>query len=132
MNKHRVELIVAAAIVAAFGWSAASADETLAPASGPQAKTEYWMMDHSPADAKAMRLMTQPGSQTTRTSKTQEKVEYWAMDHSPADIKAMQRMDKKPKSPQGKTEYSMMGHSAGDVKAMRGMKGPERVVTVGE
>jgi hypothetical protein len=130
MNKHRVELIVAAAILAAFGWSAASADETLAPASGKQAKTEYWMMDHSPADAKAMRLMTKPGSQTAPTSTA--KVEYWAMDHSPADIKAMQRMDKKPKNPQVKTEYSLMGHSAGDMKAMRGMKGPEKVVTVGE
>jgi len=131
MNKHRVESIVAAAIFAAFGWSAAGADEALAPTSGQQAKTEYWMMDHSPADAKAMRLMNKPGSQTAPTSKA--KVEYWAMDHSPADIKAMQRMDtKKANSPQGKTEYSLMGHSSGDVKAMRGMKGPEKVVTVGE
>ena len=89
-------------------------------------------MDHSPADAKAMRLMPKPGSQTAQTSKEKEKVEYWAMDHSPADAKAMQRMDKnKPeaKNQQGKTEYSMMGHSPADAKAMRGMKAPEKVVT---
>jgi hypothetical protein len=135
MNKHRVESIVAAAILAAVGWSAVAADESLAPASGKQATTEYWMMDHSPADAKAMRLMTKPGSQTAQTSTAREKVEYLKMDHSPADAKAMQRMgNKKPetKNQQGKTEYSMMGHSSADMKAMRGMKGPEKVVTVGE
>jgi len=131
MNKHRIESIVAAAILAAAGWSAVAADEALAPASGQQAKTEYWMMDHSPADAKAMRLMSKPGSQAAPASKA--KVEYWAMDHSPADAKSMQRMDtKKAKSPQGKTEYSLMDHSRADVKAMRGMKGPEKVITVGE
>src|SRR5512136_2952459 len=124
MNKHRVESIVAAAILAAFGWS-----QAVAQTSGEQAKTEYWMMDHSPADAKGMRLM-KAGS--TTSSASTGKVEYWAMDHSPADIKAMQRMDKKPKAKQGKTEYSLMDHSRGDVKAMRGMKGPEKVVTVGE
>lgn len=132
MNKYRVESVVAAAIFAAVGWSAVAADEALAQASGEQAKTEYWMMDHSPADPKAMRLMPAAGSQTAQTSKA--KVEYFAMDHSPADPKAMQRMDKKPvaKTPQGKTEYSLMGHSPADPKAMRGMKGPEKVVTVGE
>jgi hypothetical protein len=132
MNKHRVESIVAAAIFAALGWSSVvAADESLAPASGKQATTEYWMMDHSPADAKAMRLMSKPGSQT---GQTQGKVEYWAMDHSPADAKSMQRMDqKKPQAKnQGKTAHSMMDHSRADVKAMRGMKGPEKVVTVGE
>jgi hypothetical protein len=131
MNKYRVESIVAAAIFAAFGWSAVAADEALAQASGEQAKTEYWLMDHSPADAKAMRLMSKPGSQT---AKTQAKVEYSTMNHSPADAKSMQRMDKNPqtKTQQGKTEYSLMDHSRGDVKAMRGMKGPEKVVTVGE
>jgi hypothetical protein len=130
MNKHRVESVVAAALFAAVGWTVVAADEALAPASGVQAKTEYWMMDHSPADAKAMRLMNKPGSQAAQTPKA--KVEYFAMDHSPADAKAMQRMDKnKPetKSQQGKTEYSMMGHSPADAKAMRGMKAPEKVVT---
>ena len=133
MDKYRVESIVAAAILAAFAWSAVAADETLAPAAGSGAKTEYWMMDHSPADAKAMRLMSKPGSQTAQTSK--EKVEYFAMDHSRADPKAMQRMGKnKPqtKSQQGKTEYSLISHSSADPKAMRGMKGPEKVVTVNE
>jgi len=135
MNKYRVGSVVAAAVFAAVGWSAVAADEALAPASGVQVKTEYWMMDHSPADAKAMRLMSKPGSQTAQTSKAKEKVEYWMMDHSPADPKAMRRMDKKKletKNQQGKTEYSMMGHSRADVKAMRGMKGPEKVVTVSE
>ena len=130
MNKHRVESAVAAAIFAAVGWSAVAADTT--PATGKQVKTEYWMMDHSPADAKAMRLMSKPAVQT---SAAKEKVEYWTMDHSPADAKSMQRMDKnKPeaKKQQGRTEYSLMDHSRADVKAMRGMKGPERVVTVGE
>jgi hypothetical protein len=129
MNKHRFESVVAAAIFAAFGWSAAAADTT--PGSGKQVKTEYWIMDHSPADAKAMRLMSKP---TVQTSAAKEKVEYWTMDHSPADAKSMQRMDKKPaaKKQQGKTEYSLMDHSRADVKAMRGMKGPEKVVTVGE
>ena len=119
MNRHRIGSIVAAAVLAAFGWSAQAADE---------AKTQYWIMDHSPADAKAMRLM-KPASPTSQAT---GKVEYWAMDHSPADIKAMQRMDAKPKAKQGKTEYSLMGHSRGDVKAMRGMTGPEKVVTVDE
>jgi hypothetical protein len=128
MNKHRVESVVAAAIFAALGWSAAGADEALAQASGEQVKTQYWMMDHSPADAKAMRLMSKPGSQTAQT---QGKVEYWTMDHSPADIKAMQRMSTK-KTQQSKGEYSLMDHSRADVKAMRGMKGSEKVVTVGE
>jgi hypothetical protein len=128
MNKHRVESVVAAAIFAAVGWSAVAADEALAQASGTQATTEYWMMDHSPADAKAMRLMSKP---TVQTSATKEKVEYWTMDHSPADIKAMQRMSTK-KTQQSKGEHSMMDHSRADVKAMRGMKGPEKVVTVGE
>ena len=131
MNKHRVEAVVAAAIFAAIGWSAVAADEALAQASGKQqATTEYWMMDHSPADAKAMRLMPKAGSQPAQA--TTGKVEYWSMDHSPADIKAMQRMDTKPKAKKGKTEYSLMGHSRGDVKAMRGMTGPEKVVTVDE
>lgn len=131
MNKHRVGSIVAAAIFAAFGLSAVAADEALVQASGTQVKTEYWMMDHSPADIKAMRLMSKSGSQT---AKTQAKVEYSTMNHSPADAKSMQRMDKNPqtKTPQGKTEYSLMDHSRADVKAMRGMKGPEKVVTVGE
>lgn len=135
MNKHRVESVVAAAVFAAAGWSAVAADEALAPTSSEQVKTEYWMMDHSPADAKAMRLMPKPGSRTAQTSKAKEKVDYWMMDHSPADAKAMQRMGKKKpeaKNQQGKTEYSMMGHSRADAKAMRGMKGPERVVTVVE
>lgn len=131
MNKRRIESIVAGAILAALGWSLVAADEALAQASGEQGKTEYWMMDHSPADAKAMRLMSKPGSQTAGT---QAKVEYSTMNHSPADAKSMQRMDKNPKTKtqQGKTEYSLMDHSRGDVKAMRGMKGPEKVVTVGE
>lgn len=133
MNRHRVKSIVAAAIFAAVGWSSAvAADESLAPASGKQATTEYWMMDHSPTDARAMRLMK---SQAAQTSKAEEKTEYWMMDHSRADAKAMQRMNKnKPetKDQQGKTEYSMMGHSRADMKAMRTMKGPEKVVTVGE
>ena len=130
MNKHRVESVIAAAILAAFGWSAFAADT-----SGTPAKTEYWLMDHSPADAKAMRLMSKPGSQTPQTSTVAGKVEYHTMDHSPADVKAMQRMSKdksEAKKQQGKTEYSLMDHSRADVKAMRGMKGPEKVVTVGE
>jgi hypothetical protein len=128
MNKHRVESLIAAAIFAAVGGAAVAADTT--PASGKQVKTEYWMMDHSPADAKAMRLMSKP----TQTSAAKEKVEYWTMDHSPADAKSMQRMGKNPeaKTQQGKVEHSMMDHSRADVKAMRGMKGPEKVVTVGE
>jgi hypothetical protein len=133
MNKHRVESVVAAAIFAAVGSSAVAADEALTPASGRQVKTEYWMMDHSPADAKAMRLMSKPGSQSVQASTAAGKVEYWTMDHSPADAKSMQRMSKsEAKKQQGKTEYSLMDHSRADVKAMRGMKGPERVVAVGE
>ena len=130
MSKRRVESVIAAAILAAFAWPAAAADAT-----GTQASTQYWLMDHSPADAKAMRLMAKPGSQTAKTSTAGGKVEYWTMDHSPADGKSMQRMSKdksEAKKQQGKTEYSLMDHSRSDVKAMRGMKGPEKVVTVGE
>ena len=104
MNKYRVESIVAAAIFTALGWSAVAADEALAQASSEQAKTEYWLMDHSPADAKAMRLMSKPGSQT---AKTQAKVEYSTMNHSPADAKSMQRMDKNPRPRPNKAKPSI-------------------------
>ena len=131
MNKHRVETVVAAAIFAAIEWSAVAAGPAFAQESAKQATTEYWMMDHSPADPKAMRLMSKS---TVQTSAAKEKVEYWTMDHSPADAKSMQRMGNKPeaKKQQGKTEYSLMDHSRADVKAMRGMKGPERTVIIGE
>jgi hypothetical protein len=135
MNMRRVESMVAVAMFAAVAGSAVAADQATPSASGEQPKAEYWMMDHSPSDAKAMRLMTKPGTQAAQPSKAEKKIEYSTMGHSPTDAKAMRLMKtEKPnaKKHQGAVEYSMMGHSRADAKAMRGMKEPERTVLVGE
>lgn len=94
------------------------------------------LMDHSPADGKAMRMMKQRKAKADENAtEASEKAagngdHHELMDHSAADAKAMRAMKhKKSKEQEGEAasqepcnEHVMMDHSQADTKAMRAMK----------
>jgi hypothetical protein len=140
MNKRAFFLVSLFATCLA-GMTAKAADEPATPPAASDQGEQHIMMDHSPADAKAMRMMKDKKVRIHKAGdppppdETTPGEEHIMMDHSPADAKGMRMMkDKKVKihrhgedvtagaKRKPCEDYNMMDHSAADAKSMRGMK----------
>lgn len=126
-----------------LGVSLASPPVLAADAAAPDAAAtapsdNHMMMDHSPADGKAMRKMHDQPTAPHHKGKTKPRKPeaHMMMDHSPADAKGMRNMKEKdipihhegdpvPKSDGPAQDHMMMDHSPADAKGMSRMKDKE-------